>query len=53
MPAASKDSFAAKETLTVGENSYEIYKILGLEGLENADKLPFSLKVLLENLLRN
>ena len=52
MPAASKDSFAAKETLTVGENSYEIYKILGLKGLENADKLPFSLKVLLENLIR-
>ena len=52
MPAASKDSFAAKETLTVGENSYEIYKILGVEGLENAGKLPFSLKVLLENLLR-
>ena len=52
MPAASKDSFAAKDTLTVGENSYEIYKILGLEGLENADKLPFSLKVLLENLIR-
>ena len=52
MPAASKDSFAAKETLTVGENSYEIYRILGLEGLENADKLPFSLKVLLENLIR-
>ena len=52
MPAASKDSFAAKETLTVGENSYEIYKILGVEGLENASKLPFSLKVLLENLIR-
>jgi len=52
VPAASKDSFAAKETLTVGENSYEIYKILGLEGLENASKLPFSLKVLLENLIR-
>jgi len=52
VPAASKDSFAAKETLTVGENSYEIYKILGLKGLENADKLPFSLKVLLENLIR-
>jgi aconitate hydratase len=50
--AASKDSFAAKETLTVGENSYEIYKILGVEGLENASKLPFSLKVLLENLIR-
>ena len=52
MPAASKDSFAAKDTLTVGENSYEIYKIVGVDGLENADNLPFSLKVLLENLIR-
>ena len=52
MPAASKDSFAAKDTLTVGENSYDIFKIVGVQGLENADRLPFSLKVLLENLIR-
>ena len=52
MPAASKDSFAAKDTLTVGENSYDIYKIVGVPGLENAKNLPFSLKVLLENLIR-
>ncbi len=52
MPAASKDSFAAQDTLTVGENSYQIYKIAGVKGLENAHNLPFSLKVLLENLVR-
>ena len=52
MPAPSKDSFAAKDTLTVGDRSYDIYRILGLDGLENASKLPFSLKVLLENLIR-
>src|SRR6476646_3708737 len=52
VPAASKDSFAAKATLTVGENSYDIYKIVGVPGLENAKNLPFSLKVLLENLIR-
>ncbi|MFN8198535.1 MAG: aconitase family protein [Nakamurella multipartita] len=52
MPAPSKDSFAAKDTLTVGDRSYDIYRILGLDGLENAGKLPFSLKVLLENLIR-
>jgi aconitate hydratase len=52
VPAASKDSFAAKDTLTVGENSYDIFKIVGVQGLENADRLPFSLKVLLENLIR-
>ncbi len=52
MPAASKDSFAAKDTLTVGENSYQIYKITSVPELENATRLPFSLKVLLENLVR-
>ncbi|MTD13794.1 aconitate hydratase AcnA [Nakamurella sp. YIM 132087] len=56
MPAASQDSFAAKKTLPVssasGEQSYEIFSIKDVEGLENAARLPFSLKVLLENLLR-
>ena len=52
MPAASKDSFAAKDTLTVGEQGYEIFRIADVDGLENAARLPFSLKVLLENLIR-
>ncbi|WP_395725813.1 aconitate hydratase [Nakamurella sp.] len=52
MPAPSKDSFAAKDTLTVGDQSYDIYRITDLAGLENAARLPFSLKVLLENLIR-
>ena len=43
------DSFGAKGTLEVGDQSYGIYRIADLEG---ADTLPFSLKVLLENLLR-
>ena len=45
----SKNSFNAKGQLQVGANSYEIFEITGLEG---AKTLPFSLKVLLENLLR-
>jgi aconitate hydratase len=53
---ASQDSFAAKQTLTVGssagEQSYEIFSITDVPGLENAARLPYSLKVLLENLLR-
>ncbi len=52
MPAASKDTFAARDTLNVGEHSYEIYRISGVDGLENAARLPFSLKILLENLVR-
>ncbi|WP_026059705.1 aconitate hydratase [Microbacterium yannicii] len=43
------DSFGAKSTLTVGSTDYEIFRISTVEGHQ---KLPFSLKVLLENLLR-
>ena len=45
----SVDSFKAKGTLEVGGQSYEIYRLAGIEGQES---LPYSLKVLLENLLR-
>ncbi|SNS21738.1 aconitase [Geodermatophilus pulveris] len=47
--AASKDSFGARATLSVDGTDYDIYR---LDVVEGADKLPFSLKVLLENLLR-
>ena len=43
------DSFGAKSTLKVGSTDYEIFRIDTVAGYE---KLPFSLKVLLENLLR-
>ena len=43
------NSFGAQSTLTVGSTDYEIFRIDAVEGYE---KLPFSLKVLLENLLR-
>lgn len=45
----SIDSFKAKGTLEVSGQSYEIYRLAGVEGQET---LPYSLKVLLENLLR-
>ena len=45
----SVNSFDAKSTLTVGEESYEIFR---LDAVEGADTLPYSLKILLENLLR-
>ncbi|WP_322936483.1 aconitate hydratase [Nocardioides bizhenqiangii] len=50
---ASKDSFGAKGTLDVDGRSYEIFRLDAVtgEGLDQAS-LPFSLKVLLENLLR-
>src|SRR3982074_2218400 len=46
---ASKDSFGAKDTLKVGDASYEVFRLNKVEG---ARRLPYSLKVLLENLLR-
>ncbi|HEX5534358.1 MAG TPA: aconitate hydratase AcnA [Actinomycetales bacterium] len=46
----SVDSFSAKGSLQVGDRSYEIYRLAAVDG---AARLPFSLKVLLENLLRN
>src|SRR3954469_9693235 len=53
---ASVDSFGARGTLEVGERSYEIYRLSAVsgEGLADdaVDSLPYSLKVLLENLLR-
>ncbi len=45
----SVNSFGARATLTVGETDYEIYRLDAVPGTE---KLPYSLKVLAENLLR-
>ena len=45
----SLNSFQAKDTLSVGDRQYEIFRTDVVEGHET---LPFSLKVLLENLLR-
>ncbi|MGP4111278.1 aconitate hydratase AcnA [Streptomyces sp. 4N509B] len=45
----SANSFDARSTLRVGDESYEIFRLGAVEG---AARLPFSLKVLLENLLR-
>ena len=46
---SSLNSFGARHTLQVGDNSYEIYRLDAVAGTE---KLPYSLKVLAENLLR-
>ncbi|NOY67377.1 MAG: aconitate hydratase AcnA [Gammaproteobacteria bacterium] len=44
------NSFNSRATLDVNKHSYEIFR---LKALENTDHLPFSLKILLENLLRH
>jgi len=45
----SKNSFNSKKNLTVGGETFEIFDISQVSG---AESLPFSLKILLENLLR-
>ncbi len=49
----SANSFDSKATLTVGGRSYEIFRLDALQAGYDVARLPFSLKVLLENLLRN
>ena len=44
------DSFNAKSSLQVGSRRYEIYRI---DAVPNSERLPFSLQILLENLLRH
>src|SRR3954464_2446555 len=48
----SQNSFGARAKLDVGERSYEIYKLSALADRFDIGSLPFSLRVLLENLLR-
>jgi len=45
------DSFKARTTLNVGARQYEILSLAALKS-QNVERLPFSLKILLENLLR-
>src|SRR5450755_4049587 len=49
----STNSFDAKASLAVGDRSYEIYRLDALQERFDIARLPFSLKILLENLLRN
>src|SRR3954451_16293647 len=48
----STNSFGAKATLEVGDRTLDIYRLDALQSKYDVARLPFSLKVLLENLLR-
>jgi len=52
---ASKNTFGAAKTLTVGGKNYTIYSLRALEarGVTKLDRLPYSIRVLLENIVRN
>ena len=55
MSLPSKNSFSTRGALKVGGDSFDIYRLDALERarIGNVARLPFSLKVLLENLLRH
>ena len=48
----SVDSFAARSELEVGKRRFEIFRLDALQQRFAVDRLPYSLKILLENLLR-
>ncbi|MDQ3675527.1 MAG: aconitate hydratase, partial [Actinomycetota bacterium] len=48
----STNSFDARSRLTVGERSVDIFRLDALQSRFDVARLPFSLKILLENLLR-
>ncbi|MCP4385140.1 MAG: aconitate hydratase AcnA [Hyphomicrobiales bacterium] len=49
------DSFKSRATLSVGDDQYDYYSLANAQknGLADVSRLPYSLKILLENLLRN
>jgi aconitate hydratase len=49
----SANSFDSRATLSVGDRSYDIFRLDALQAKYDIARLPFSLKILLENLLRN
>ena len=51
--APSRNSFGAQGSLDAGGRTYEIFRLAALADRFDVARLPFSLKVLLENLLRN
>jgi aconitate hydratase len=49
VPAESKNSFGSRNRLAVGDAGYDYFRLSAVDG---SQRLPFSLKILLENLLR-
>ena len=49
----ARDSFGAASTLDVGNRRYRIHRLSALQGIADLGKIPYSIKLLLENLLRH
>src|SRR5499425_2362723 len=54
MPISAANSFGTRDKLSVGAQAFEIHRLESLEshGVSHLAELPFSLRILLENLLR-
>ncbi|MBN8868130.1 MAG: aconitate hydratase [Solirubrobacterales bacterium] len=52
MSSNSKDSFASRDIIEVGDKSFEIHRLDALQEKFDVARLPYSIKVLLENVLR-
>ena len=46
------DTFGARSTLTVGGTGHEIFRLDALQSRFDVARLPYTLRILLENLLR-
>ena len=53
MSTGKSDSFGSKDTLKVGGDSYTFWRLAKAADGRALERLPFSLRVLLENLLRH
>ncbi|MGE0521105.1 MAG: aconitate hydratase AcnA [Candidatus Binatia bacterium] len=55
MSTQRSDSFGTRARLTAGDATFEYFSLAALQraGLTDVDRLPFSIRVLLENVLRN
>ena len=53
MDRSTHDSFGASGTLQVGGTDYRVHRLSALSGIADLARLPYSIKLLLENLLRN
>ena len=50
---SGRDSFGSEGTLEVGDSSYRIHRLSALEAIADLGRVPYSIKLLLENLLRH
>src|SRR4051812_555615 len=53
MAETAANSFGARGTLEVGGTSYEVHRLSALQDDYDVERLPYSLKILLENLVRH